>query len=160
VSNKNTGQAQVIINMLSKIFRKLLIEIPPSINSGGRQKREYVKKIQQWLNSIDFIKFSENDQKLYGRIFYFNHEIYGVRDIHNILKPIFDMLQGYVYENDNDILGFEGIRLDMPKKDSWFRVELDGSITDIDIALTKTCCLLEIGMLPSVESTAVKVLWL
>jgi len=58
-------------------------------NSGGRQKKEFNNKIQPWLNSIDFIKFSNND-KLYGRIFYFNHDTAGIRDIHNILKPIFD----------------------------------------------------------------------
>lgn len=146
--------------MPSRIFRKLLIDIPPSINSGSRQKKVFQRKIQPWLDSIDFIKFSKTD-KLYGRIFYFNHEVYGVRDIHNILKPIFDMLQGYVYDNDNDILFFEGIRLDMSKKDSWFKIELDATITDdIQKALTQTCCLIEIGLLPPVESTAVKLLWL
>jgi hypothetical protein len=84
-----------------------------------------------------------------------------VRDIHNILKPIFDMLQGYVYDDDNDILFFEGIRLDMSKKDSWFKIELDGTaINDIDSVLTQTACLVEIGLLPPVESTVIKLLWL
>lgn len=134
--------------MPSKIFRKLLIDIPPSINSGSRQKKVFQRKIQPWLDSIDFIKFSKTD-KLYGRIFYFNHETYAVRDIDNILKPIFDMLQGYVYDDDNDILFFEGIRLDMSKKDSWFKIELDGTaINDIDSVLTQTACLVEIGLLP------------
>jgi len=146
--------------MPSRIFRKLLVNIPPSINSGSRQKKIFQKKIQPWLDNIDFIKFSKTD-KLYGRIFYFNHEVYGVRDIHNILKPIFDMLQGNVYDNDNDILFFEGIRLDMSKKDSWFKLELDGTaIDEIEEALTQSCCLIEVGKLPPIESTVVKLLWL
>jgi hypothetical protein len=111
------------------------------------------------LDSIDFIKFSKND-KLYGKICYFNHETYAVRDIHNIIKPIFDMLQGYVYDNDHQILFFEGIRLDMPKKNSWFEIELDYDATpDLHRAEEETCCLIEIGLLPFTES-AVNVIWL
>jgi hypothetical protein len=145
--------------MSSRIFRKLLIDIPPSVNSGGRQKKEFQKKIQPWLDSINFIKFSNTD-KLYGRIFYFNHDTYGIRDIHNIIKPIFDMLQGYIYDDDNSILSFEGIRLDMPKKNSWFEIELDFDATpDLYLVEQKTCCLIEVGLLPVSES-AIKIIWL
>jgi hypothetical protein len=145
--------------MSSRIFRKLLINIPPSINSGSRRKREYLRKIQPWLDSIDFVGFSKTD-KLYGKIFYFNHETYTVRDIHNIIKPIFDMLQGYVYDNDYQILFFEGIRLDMPKKNSWFEIELDyDAAPDLHKVEEETCCLIEVGSLPSTES-AVNVIWL
>jgi hypothetical protein len=35
--------------MPSRIFRKLLTDIPQSINSGGRQKKEFQKNIQPWL---------------------------------------------------------------------------------------------------------------
>ncbi len=148
------------ICMPSRIFRKLLVDIPPSSNSRSKPKKVFQKKIQSWLDNIDFLKFSKTD-KLYGRIFYFNHEVYGVRDIHNIIKPIFDMLQGKVYDDDNDILFFEAIRLDMSKKDSWFKIELDGTATDeIEKALIQTCCLIEVGTLPPIESNAVKLLWL
>jgi hypothetical protein len=71
--------------MSSRIFRKLLIDIPPSVNSGGRQKKEFQKKIQPWLDSIDFVKFSNTD-KLYGRVFYFNHDSDYIRYIHNIIN--------------------------------------------------------------------------
>ncbi|RKZ81907.1 MAG: hypothetical protein DRR19_21530 [Candidatus Parabeggiatoa sp. nov. 1] len=145
--------------MSSRIFRKLLINIPPSINSGSRRKREYLRKIQPWLDSIDFVGFSKTD-KLYGKIFYFNPETYTVRDIHNIIKPIFDMLQGYVYDNDYQILFFEGIRLDMPKKNSGFEIELDYDATpDLHKVEEETCCLIEVGSLPPTES-AVNVIWL
>jgi len=145
--------------MSSRIFRKLLTDIPPSINSGGRQKKAFQRKIQPWLDSIDFIKFSKTD-KLYGRIIYFNHEIYGIRDIHNILKPIFDMLQGYIYDDDHYILSFEGIRLDMPKKNSWFEIELDYDATpDLYKVEQKTACLIEVGLLPFTES-AINIIWL
>lgn len=145
--------------MSSRIFRKLLIDIPPSVNSGGRQKKEFQKKIQPWLDSINFVKFSNTD-KLYGRVFYFNHDTYGIRDIHNIIKPIFDMLQAYIYDDDNSILSFEGIRLDMPKKNLWFEIELDFDATpDLYLVEQKTCCLIEVGLLPITES-AIKIMWL
>jgi len=66
----------------------------------------------------------------------------------------------YIYDDDHYILSFEGIRLDMPKKNSWFEIELDYDATpDLYKVEQQTCCLIEVGLLPSTES-AINIIWL
>ncbi len=94
------------------MFRVILAQIPPSVNATGEAKDRYKKKIAPWLEAIDFPVFG-GDDRLYGGIIYFNHGPTNVRDVHNIFKPTFDLLQGRVYTDDKAIVYFEGVRLDM-----------------------------------------------
>lgn len=99
------------------IFQTLLPLVPPSSNSN--KKESFKKQVEDLLKDQGYTKDPQYilQGKLYGRIFYFNHEKGSVRDIHNIIKPLFDALEGYVYKDDKDIIHFEGIRLDMEHND-------------------------------------------
>jgi hypothetical protein len=140
----------------------LLAIIPISINATGPPKRRFNEKIQSWLDQINFTPFASQD-KLYGRIVYFNHEKSNARDIDNILKPIFDRLKSVIYQDDHSILHCEGIRLDMVKYGSSFNLEIDwtrGSTVGIGQIYNHTCLLIEVGQLPLTERSLVHVIWL
>lgn len=106
------------------------------------------------------IAFADDD-RLYGRIYYFNHERVGARDIHNIIKPLFDALEKHVYKDDKQIKHFEGYRLDMEFNSSYFEIELNLSEEpDLERVLFETACLIEVGSLPVRPSELVQVNWL
>jgi hypothetical protein len=81
-------------------------------------------------------------------------------DLHNIIKPLFDIFEGYVYKNDKQIIHFEGNRLDMMGSHSWFEVEWSSLIAELNQALTQTCCWIEIGELPIVTASDVTITWI
>ncbi len=150
--------------MNDRIFQTLLPLVPPSSNSRGRNKKtRFKEQVTALLKDQESTEVPQDilQGKLYGRIFYFNHEKKSVRDIHNIIKPLFDALEGYVYKDDKDIIHFEGIRLDMEHNDRWFEIELNlSAVPDLQQALTKTCCYIEISELPAFPTSAVKITWL
>ncbi len=98
---------------------------------------------------------------MYGRIYYFNHERIAVRDIHNIIKPLFDTLENHVYKDDKQIKHFEGYRLDMEFNNSYFEIELNLSQEpELEQVLFETTCLIEVGVLPVSPSELIRVNWL
>jgi len=144
------------------LFRKILSKIPLSANAGSKSTERFKKEITSWLDEIkrSFEPYQAND-RLYGRIIYFNYEKSNVRDIHNVFKKTFDFLNKIVYEDDKAILVFEGIRLDMLKIGSQFDIETIVDADNVKEALEKesTCLLIEVGQLPLVESSVIKVIW-
>ena len=105
--------------------------------------------------------FSDEDW-LYGRIYYFNHDRgSNARDIHNIIKPLFDALESRAYKNDKQIKHFEGYRLDMEFNNTYFDVEFNlSSEPDLIQLLSETGCLVEIGIAPAAPSDLIKITWL
>lgn len=143
------------------MFRKLLLKIPLSANASARAKQAFKIAIQPWLDEIQVNKYSLTE-RLYGRIIYFNHERTNVRDIHNIFKPTLDLLNDIVYEDDQSILFFEGIRLDMVKSGLWFEVYIDTDMEVIDLSpiFNQTCLLIEVGTLPLTSPNIVSIQWI
>lgn len=146
------------------VFRKVLFFIPPTSNMGSSspQMKRLKKKVKPWLEGIEkTIEFPEG-QWLYGRVIYFNHERNNSRDIHNIIKPLFDMIgELKIYEDDKLIRHFEGYRLDMQYNADYFEVELN--ITqepELERVLKETACLVEVGILPLQPSSLVDITWL
>jgi hypothetical protein len=145
------------------VFRIVLSGKPPTSNASDSSKpsqhmERLVKKILGPKPAIT--TFGANDN-LYGRIYYFNHETTNVRDIHNIIKPLFDKLGKYVYEDDKQIKHFEGFRLDLEHKDLYFEYELrlseEPALVNVD---RETTCVVEIGELPATAPSLVTVRWL
>ena len=145
--------------MSDMIFRKLFITIPPTSNKKSQQKKRFLEQVKGQLSSITTLPIFNSTDRLYGRIFYFNHEKTRIRDIHNIIKPLFDCLEDIVYDDDKQIVHFEGIRLDMEHSSAWFEIEINLSELDA-VALTETSCLIEVGRLPISPSNTIKVTWL
>lgn len=145
------------------IFRKLGFFTPLTSNASATtpQMRKTKKMIEEWFQpSITWNKFSTAD-KLYGRIIYFNHDGPRTRDIHNILKPLFDELKGRVYEDDKVIFHFEGVRLEMEYYSVWFELGLNlSNEPDLAKVFQETACPIEVGVLPMVPSQTVTVKWL
>jgi len=92
---------------LSKIHRKQKAVKPliPNVNLKATKKKQVKKFIHSILKQCGLAEgdpvFSEDD-KLWLRIFYFNHESTTI-DVHNIVKPTLDLLEGFVYPNDRNI---------------------------------------------------------
>ena len=145
------------------MFRRILFLIPPTSNAtgGSPQAQRFKKRIAPWLEMLaDVVAFSDDD-RLYGRIYYFNHERVGVRDIHNIIKPLFDVLEKRIYKDDKQIKHFEGYCLDMEFNSSYFEIELNLSQEpELERVLFETACLIEVGSLPVQPSELVQVNWL
>ncbi len=133
----------------------------PNVNLNATKKRQVEKFIRKILRHHGLEegkpKFPPND-KLWLRIFYFNH---------NIVKPTLDLLEGFVYPNDRNIIYLESVRLDMQSlqsDDPYFEIETDmsGGVDDILKIRTETCFLIEAGrirpnlILPT-QSTVVNV---
>lgn len=155
---------------MSQYVFRIVSPVVPTFNRNEKQKRKDQRKLYRYLKQAHGIvkeikgnlKFSK-PHKLWARIFYFNHDpITSAKDIHNIIKPLFDDLEDYVYDDDKQIVIFEGIRLDMFDMDDAFVIEfLDYDMPDIQQTLKETCCIVEIGLLPFIEeSTILKITWL
>lgn len=76
---------------------------------------------------------------------------------------MFDALEGRAYENDRQILHFEGVRVDMEKAAKLFTLEF-GSEKGLELhelveERKVTCCYAEVGKLPMPEPETVKVTW-
>ncbi|MDQ2997658.1 MAG: RusA family crossover junction endodeoxyribonuclease [Chloroflexota bacterium] len=123
--------------------------------------RDFIKRSAALLvEKADFTAFSDGD-RLYGRIYYFNHETAKVRDIHNIIKPLFDTLENRIYKDDKQIKHFEGYGLDMEFSDSYFEIELNLSREPaLAQVLSETACFIEVGALPLSPSELIQVKWL
>ncbi|RKZ90813.1 MAG: hypothetical protein DRR19_09010 [Candidatus Parabeggiatoa sp. nov. 1] len=126
--------------------------VVPSANLKGAKKR----KVENFLYDIlkNHLGLVEGQpvfptSRVWMRIFYFNYEPIKARDIHNIIKPTLDALQGFVYADDKDILYLEVIRLDMDELGISFNVSVDpdSDINDIDKIETETCFIIEAGIL-------------
>lgn len=150
--------------MDEQIFRTILFFVPPTNNKGANspQMRRFEKQVKPWLQSIfKTIEFPDNSW-LYGRVIYFNHEKHSARDIHNIIKPLFDTIaKAGIYKDDKQIKHFEGYRLDMQHNDEYFEIQLN--ITEepeLLRLLTETACVIEVGVLPMPSSNFVEITWL
>jgi len=141
---------------------KLFIEADfPTFQSGSRSddKKEYIRDILKedyHLNKGQYI-FNKNDS-LWARIFYFTqtkakqHK----KDTHNVIKPLLDAFEGFIYKDDQQILHFEGTRLEMkgfyrnPNRDSAIIIKQENEKTMKLFAryLNHECCWVEIGKLP------------
>ncbi len=140
----------------------------PVFQLGGKKaeknrerKVEIEKTLQQTYHLVKGKPVFTRQCKLWARVFYFNHRLPSdTADLHNIIKPLFDILEGYVYKNDKQIIHFEGNRLDMMGSHSWFEVEWSSLIAELNQALTQTCCWIEIGELPIVTASDVTITWI
>lgn len=149
--------------MSDPTFRKVLFMVPPTSNSMGNtpQTRRFKRNIAPWLESLDRAAGFTGNDRLYGRIIYFNHQRHSARDIHNIIKPLFDALEEYIFDDDKQIKHFEGYRLDMEHNNTYFEVDLNISKEpDLIRALSETACLVEVGLLPMQPSNLVVINWL
>jgi Holliday junction resolvase RusA-like endonuclease len=155
---------------MNKEIFKIISPVVPTFNRNEKQKRKDQRKLYRYLeHTLGIVKGTQGNlkfskpHKLWARIVYFNHDpISSAKDIHNIIKPLFDDLEGYVYDDDKQIILFEGTRLDMEAVDEAFVIEfLDYDIHDIQKTLQETCCLVEVGLLPFLEESSVlKITWL
>jgi len=155
---------------MSQDVFKIISPVVPTFNRNEKQKRKDQRKLYRYLkNTLGLVKGTKGTlkfskpNKLWAKMVYFNHDpITSAKDIHNIIKPLFDDLEDYLYDDDKQIIVFEGIRLDMEDVDDAFVIEyLDYDMPDIQRTLQETCCLIEIGLLPVIkESTIVKIKWL
>ncbi|MDM8552780.1 hypothetical protein QUF72_22055 [Desulfobacterales bacterium HSG2] len=159
---------------LSKIHRKQKAIKPliPNVNLKATKKKQVKKFIHSILKQYGLAEnnpvFSEDD-KLWLRIFYFNHESTTI-DVHNIVKPTLDLLEGFVYPNDRNIKYLESVHLDMPSLSSdnpYFDIEIimDCGINDMLKIYAETCFLIEAGIIKSrrilpTQSPVIKLTWL
>lgn len=149
--------------MSSKLFKKVFLLVPPTSNAGGSspQAKRFRERVEPILKGLTDVSAFSEDEQLFGRIYYFNHERSGARDIHNIIKPVFDMLETYVYKDDKQIKYFEGYRLDMEFNNSYFEVDFNLSQEpELAQMLFVTGFLIEVGVLPVSPSELIQVNWL
>jgi hypothetical protein len=149
--------------MARPVFRIVLPLVPPTCNSPSSSgpKERLKELVRTILGARPAVTVFANNDRLYGRICYFNHDTKSPRDIHNILKPLFDALEGFVYHDDKQIKHFEGFRMDMEHNDSCFELELDLSgEPDLVRVFSGTTCFVEICELPSSLESLVIVKWL
>ncbi|MEZ4729832.1 MAG: RusA family crossover junction endodeoxyribonuclease [Caldilineaceae bacterium] len=143
------------------MFTGLIFFTPPTANSlHSRQGQKTKDLIQQWFDRLEQVMPFEQNTRLWGRIIYFNHDIVRARDIHNIIKPMFDSFRGKLYPDDKMIYYFEGIRLDMAYHGEWFMLNVNlRRQPDLLRTLTETACLIEVGELPIQPSVLVDIAW-
>ncbi len=143
---------------------RITVSLPPLSKNSDRSCRlreKWCKFIGETLAPPSGQTIFSGDAQLYGRIWYFNHDEANPRDIHNIIGPLFDLLEGYVYPNDKQIKHFEGFRLDMADLNFCFELELDLSAEPgLERANSETTCLIEIARLPWSSNSLVVVTWL
>lgn len=147
------------------MFRHLFKTQPPSINSSRKAKG--INSIRAELSKLTPQPYFPTGTKLYVRIVYINFDTSRARDIHNVFKPLFDALgksgdkslPALVYEDDTDIVLFEGIRLDF--QSTRFEYVLSDALTDDDLdyieSEQKTCFLVEIQPIGSTIPSAIAV---
>lgn len=143
-------------------FRKVFFFQPPSSNQTGRALRTD-ELIREALADSDFPAFGEGE-RLFARVVYFNHDRHRARDIHNIVKPLFDVLRGKVYPDDKLILRYEAIRLDMYPVELGFVVEFkEGHSQAFEVArlmeMRETAFLVEISPITADQESMVSVTW-
>lgn len=146
-------------------FSLVVVDVPVSVNASNGEKKKFKQRLrlrlEETLGEKPPAPIFDTSPELYGRIYYFNHESKNPRDIHNIIKPLFDALEGYVYNDDKQIKDFKAVRLDMDRNDTYFVIELMLSRERLlREAYEKTLCFVEVGRLPSVTESAVSITWL
>lgn len=146
------------------MFQYIFDFIPPSSNSKAPKQKDVIKdKVAKSLGPMPERPLFPGTEALFARVFHSNHERVNVRDIHNVFKPLFDVLEGRIYENDRQILQFEGVRLDMERHTQFFTLDFgfsDGlKLHELTLQAKRTCFYVEIGKLPMPEPETVKVTW-
>lgn len=143
------------------MFTGLLFFTPPTANSvHSRQGQKTKDLIQQWFDGLDQVMPFEQNARLWRRLIYFNHDDVRARDIHNIIKPLFDSFRGKLYADDKMIYHFEAVRLDMAYYGEWFMVNFNlHNEPDLLRTLSETACLIEVGELPIQPSGLVDIIW-
>lgn len=105
------------------MFQHLFKTRPVSMNASSDKKREYKSNIQNELRDVIIKPVFTAGTLLRASVYYFNRDGAKTRDIHNIIKPLLDNLEGIVYDNDKQIVHFDAFRLDMSEWDEKFYFE-------------------------------------
>lgn len=150
--------------MSRPIYKKVLSLVPPTSNATANspQLERFKKRVGPMLGKVPSSPIFSENEWLYGRIYYFNHDRGATaRDIHNIIKPLFDALEKHAYKDDKQIKHFEGYRLDMEFNSTYFDVEFNLSAEpDLIQLVSDTGCLVEVGLAPAIPSDLIYVNWL
>jgi Endodeoxyribonuclease RusA len=144
--------------MTEELFLLAVPYIPVSVNASPQRKTEFARRLNEVLKKCPTTVHFSGSKRLYAKVFYFNHERASSRDVHNILKPLFDLLRGVAYEDDKQIVHFEAFRLEMERHGQWFDYSINGEIPNEDELLQlllrpmdggRTGVFIEIGEVPS-----------
>ncbi len=145
---------------------------PMSLNAyfQARGRKRFEDRFRPWKERLTHTfgsrpKLDSNGVRLYGRVICFNRQREGnTLDVDNLFKPLFDALEGIVYENDRNIVHVEGIRLDMKNYGFLFDLAIDQTIKGIDCSPIfdeeKTSILIEIAPLSFIKTSMVAITWL
>lgn len=150
---------------------RLALPYIPTMNRKGDKKNKNLRQLERVLSDAYQIKKGnprfKQPVKLKAFFSYFCCEkIDSASDIHNIMKPFIDDLEGFVLENDKQIVSFLGNRLDMHTHHDVFEYQLDLDTMDEKTlekmlnAHKETVCLIEIDEVYSDQQSAVKIKWL
>lgn len=150
---------------------RLALPYIPTMNRKGEKKAKNLRQLEKVLAENYQIKKGNprfrQPTKLKAFFSYFCcDKIEVASDIHNVMKPFIDDLEGFVLENDKQIVSFFGNRLDMHTYQDVFEyeIELDGmdekTLQKMLNAQKETVCLIEIDEVYSDEQSAVKIKWL
>lgn len=123
----------------------------PTFQSGSRSddKKKSIRDILKedyHLERGQYI-FNKND-RLWARIFYFSQTQAKEHNTHNVIKPLLDAFEGFIYQDDQQILHFEGTRLEMkgfyrnPNRDSAIIIKHEDENTKklLNRYLNHECC--------------------
>jgi hypothetical protein len=149
---------------------RFISPIVPTKNRNAKQKTKDQKRLHRYLENKYGVKkgspvFSP-DLRLKACFYYFCHETHAAKDIHNIIAPFIDDLQGYLFDNDKQFVSFQAYRLDMSHQGEFFDYEI--KMNEVDEKLTKefleieseTGCFIEISDASDNVESVIKITWL
>jgi hypothetical protein len=103
---------------------RFISPVVPTKNRKPRQKAKDQRRLRLHLeNEYGVIKGSplfSKDLRLKVHFYYFCPETHATKDIHNIIEPFIDDLQGYLFDNDKQFVSFQAHRLDMSHQGEFF----------------------------------------
>lgn len=122
--------------------------------------RNFKENMKIHISGLVGLQKFPKDVPLFGKITFFNHDTKNTRDIHNIIKPLMDAFEKHLYDDDKVIVHFEGIRVDMNQKSTWFELEFkaDPDFSPGD-ALAENYCFIEISTMPPRKSSCISLNW-
>jgi hypothetical protein len=149
---------------------RFISPVVPTKNRKPNQKSKYQRKLHRYLkNQYGIEKGSpvfSKDLRLKVHFYYFCHETHAAKDIHNIVEPFIDDLQGYLFDNDKQLVSFHAHRLDMSHQGEYFEYEIKMNEVDEKLAQelleveSETKCLIEISEASDNADSVIKITWL
>ncbi len=149
---------------------RFISPVVPTKNRKPRQKAKGQRRLRQHLeNEYGVIKGSplfSKDLRLKVHFYYFCHETHATKDIHNIIEPFIDDLQGYLFDNDKQFVSFQAHRLDMSHQGEFFEYEIKMNEVDEKMAKelleveSETRCFIEISEASDNVDSVIKITWL